>query len=81
MHLDTRRLEPGLAQIQDDLSGRWPVRFGVEATWSDRDVETATVQIGVIVTTPEFEAELERRYGKNAVGVRPALRPVEGRRG
>jgi hypothetical protein len=70
-----------LGQIQDDLSGRWPERFGVETTWSDRDVQRGTVQIGVIVNTPEFEAELERRYGKYAVEVRPALHPVEGQRG
>ena len=70
-----------LGRIQDDLSDEWTERFGVETTWSDRDVQLGTVQIGVIVNTPEFEAELERRYGKYAVEVRPALHPVEGQRG
>lgn len=70
-----------LARIQEEVSGRWTERLGVETTWSDRDVVSGTVQIGVIVSTPEFEAELDRRYGPGVVEVRPALRPVEGEHG
>jgi hypothetical protein len=70
-----------LRRIQRDFSDRWTKQFGVETTWSDVDVQVGTVQIGVIVSTPEFQAELERRYGKYAVDVFPALHPVEGQRG
>lgn len=71
-----------LGQIQRDVSdGKWTEDFGVETTWSDRDVTTGIVMIGVIASTPEFEAELERRYGPGVVEVHPALHPVEGERG
>lgn len=66
-----------LRQIQRDLSDGWTEEFDVETTWSSMDVTVGVVRIGVIVNTPEFEAELERRYGKYAVEVVPALHPVE----
>ncbi len=71
------RTEAELASIQRDLDEPWIAEMGIETTFSDRDITIGTVMIGVIVSTPEFEAELARRYGEGVVEVRPALHPVD----
>lgn len=71
------RTQKELSAIQKDLDPEWIEEFGVERTWSDSDVTTGIVSLGVIVSNPEFEAELERRYGPGVVRVVPALRPVD----
>ncbi|MGI8407354.1 MAG: hypothetical protein ACR2L3_02445, partial [Actinomycetota bacterium] len=71
------RTEAELASIQRSMGEPWIPKMGIETTFSDRDITIGTVIIGVIVTTPEFEAELARRYGEGVVKVVPALRPVD----
>lgn len=71
------RTHEELEEIQNELGSGWPEELGIETTYSDIDVTSGTVEIGVIVSTPEFEAELEERYGRYAVEVQPALRPVD----
>ena len=71
------RTEKELASIQRDLDEPWIAEMGIETTFSDRDITIGTVMIGVIVSTPEFEAELARRYGEGVVEVRPALHPAD----
>lgn len=70
------RTEKELATIQRELGEGWPEEMGIETTWSDRDITMGIVHIGVIVSTPAFEAEVDERYG-DAVVVRPALHPVD----
>lgn len=65
-----------LKGIQEELGGGWPEEFGTETTWSSIDIKAGIVELGVIVSTPAFEAELDERYGENAVEVHPALQPV-----
>lgn len=65
-----------LERIQEELNGGWPEDFVIETTFSGIDVEAGTVDLGVIVTTPAFEAELNERYGQKTVVVQPALKPV-----
>jgi hypothetical protein len=71
------RTEKELSDIQTDLSEGWIEDMGIETTWSSTDITVGVVEIGVILSTPEFEAELDRRYGEGVVVVFPALRPVE----
>jgi hypothetical protein len=71
------RTEAELGRIQTELGGGWPEEMGIETTWSDRDVTIGTVSIGVIVSTPAFEAEVVERYGMDTVRVVPALRPIQ----
>lgn len=72
------RTEKELGKIQRELSDGWPEEeFGIETTWSDRDITSGTVSLGLIVSTPGFEAEVERRYGAHTVVLRPALHPVD----
>lgn len=72
------RTNAELGRIQEDVSDSgWPEEMGIETTWSDRDITVGTVSIGVIVSTPAFEAEVAERYGEGVVRVFPALRPVE----
>ncbi len=61
-----------LREIQDELG-----EFGFETLWSDVDVISNTVGVGVVVATPEMLAELEERYGAGTVEVDSALRPLE----
>ncbi len=65
------RTEAELGRIQAELSSGWPEEMGIETTWSDRDITAGTVSIGVIVSTPAFEAEVAERYGVGAVRVCP----------
>jgi hypothetical protein len=71
------RTDAELGSIQKALGDPWIADMGIETTFSDRDVTMGTVMVGVIVSTPEFEAELVRRYGEGVVQVFPALRPVD----
>lgn len=71
------RTQRELGEIQSALGDPWIKEMGIETTWSDRDVTTGIVSVGVIVTTPAFEAELARRHGEGVVRVVPALIPVE----
>ena len=71
------RTNAELGAIQRGLGDPWIADMGIETTFSDRDITTGTVMVGVIVSTPEFEAELARRYGEGVVQVFPALRPVD----
>lgn len=72
------RTEEELETIQDELSDGWPEEeFGIETTFSSIDITAGTVELGVVVSTPAFEAELEDRYGSLAVVLRPALHPVD----
>lgn len=71
------RTQRELGEIQSALGDPWIKEMGIETTWSDRDVTTGIVSVGVIVSTPAFEAELARRYGAGVVKVVPALVPVE----
>lgn len=66
-----------LGAIQKALGDPWIADMGIETTFSDRDTTTGTVMVGVIVSSPEFEAELARRYGEGVVQVFPALKPVD----
>jgi hypothetical protein len=65
-----------LKRIQEELGGGWPEEFGIETTWSGIDIKAGMVELGAIISTPAFEAELGERYGENAVKVHPALQPV-----
>lgn len=65
-----------LRGIQKELGGGWPEEVGIETTWSGMDIKAGMVELGVIVSTSAFEAELDERYGENAVEVHPALKPV-----
>lgn len=71
------RTQRELGEIQSAMGDPWVKELGIETTWSDTDIVNGIVSIGVIVSTPEFEAELARRYGAGVVRVLPALRPVE----
>lgn len=66
-----------LSSIQRDLDDPWVAEMGIERTFSDQDITLGRVIWGVLVTTPEFEAELARRYGEGVVDVVPALHPVD----
>lgn len=74
------RTQAELSRIQAELGSEsgWPEEMGIETTWSDLDITAGTVSIGVIVSTPAFEAEVAERYGEGTVRVVPGLHPVEG---
>ena len=49
---------------------------GAEMTFSDVDIASNQVQMGVIVTSSALEQALAERFGDGAVRVVPALRPA-----
>lgn len=71
------RTQAELGRIQREVSdGDWS-EWGVETTWSDSDITTGIVSVGVIVSPPGFEEEIDRLYGEGVVRIVPALRPIE----
>ncbi len=66
-----------LRAIQKEAAQVGEEEFGLEVLWSDADVTTGRVEIGVVVIDAETRAALDERYGPGIVKVTPSLRPVE----
>jgi len=65
---ELRSIQRGLEDVAADV--------GAEMTFSDVDISSNRVEMGVIVTSPELERVLADRFGEGAVRVVPALRRV-----
>jgi hypothetical protein len=65
-----------LLSIQEDLSGGAAAALGLLLLWSATDEVTNRVEIGVVLSGAEEEADLEATYGNGAISVDSALRPI-----